>query len=414
MNDSIGVLIPIYNGAQHIEALKAALQKQIRQPDAIYVYDDGSSDGTFEAARSWSEENPAVHIYRDETNRGRGHARQKLLELAETTYVAWLDADDEWHPSKLKIEEKYISENYGALPDNIILSSPYCRINTRTSGAEDVYFNKKYDSNYYLNFARESNKPFMLQSSFGSRKSFLETGFDEKLNWSEDFDFFLRFLASGGIVDSISSPIPLCYYYHSIFGRSGKSICSAHDYLYRKNHHLWPHPEAPCIEKCLRRLRYCTYALTVNGEIIKAEEELFSYIDKISEWGIQDDFRRAAKLIIKSCKDNHEDYVRISHRLANYGKRLKVERRDGAYVPLLNGDHQEKMLWKGIGPQFSESISLTGALQDSTLSNLFYEGCRELRLEAGPRKISRRFSVSTAGIKNIVLKPSRIALLEQN
>ena len=93
----ISCVVPVFNGERYLgEALDSILAQTYR-PLELLVVDDGSTDGA--AA--------LVTRYRDQTrplfqpNAGQAAARNLGLSVARGEFVAFLDADDLWHPEKL-------------------------------------------------------------------------------------------------------------------------------------------------------------------------------------------------------------------------------------------------------------------------------------------------------------------------
>jgi glycosyltransferase involved in cell wall biosynthesis len=94
------VVIPSYNRAHVVgEAIESVLTQGIDSVQVIVV-DDGSTDGTREAVARFGSR---VQYVRQE-NQGAGAARNTGLDLAEGTFIAFLDSDDVWLPGKLATE----------------------------------------------------------------------------------------------------------------------------------------------------------------------------------------------------------------------------------------------------------------------------------------------------------------------
>jgi len=99
--DEIDVVIPVYNGEPYInEAIDSVLQQTFK-PRRIIVVDDGSTDGTPKLLESYQTLYPTVKYVR-KSNAGLSSARNVGILSSDSRYVAFLDADDVWHPTKLE------------------------------------------------------------------------------------------------------------------------------------------------------------------------------------------------------------------------------------------------------------------------------------------------------------------------
>jgi glycosyltransferase involved in cell wall biosynthesis len=107
---TVSVVIPAYNAEAFIEECLASALGQTFADLEVIVVDDGSSDRTAEMAESFAGSDPRLRIVR-QTNAGVITARNEGIRLAAGRWVALLDADDVWHPSKLEAQLSYISEN---------------------------------------------------------------------------------------------------------------------------------------------------------------------------------------------------------------------------------------------------------------------------------------------------------------
>ena len=95
--ETVSVIIPCYNGHDFLaETLDSALA-QTHAPLEIIVIDDGSTDDSAEIAASYGS---PVRVIQ-QSNQGESVARNRGIEEARGTWVAFLDADDLWRPDKL-------------------------------------------------------------------------------------------------------------------------------------------------------------------------------------------------------------------------------------------------------------------------------------------------------------------------
>lgn len=97
---AVTAVIPAYNKELYIgRAIESALAQTYPQLEVIVV-DDGSSDGTRAIAERFAAQDKRVRVVSVE-NGGVAAARNLGTQLAATPYVAYLDADDLWHPEKV-------------------------------------------------------------------------------------------------------------------------------------------------------------------------------------------------------------------------------------------------------------------------------------------------------------------------
>jgi glycosyltransferase involved in cell wall biosynthesis len=96
----VTVIIPTYNSSDLVvEAVESVLAQTV-PPAEIVLVDDGSTDDT--RARLSSFGPPLHYIYQE--NGGVASARNRGIKEATGDLIAFLDADDAWHPRKLEIQ----------------------------------------------------------------------------------------------------------------------------------------------------------------------------------------------------------------------------------------------------------------------------------------------------------------------
>lgn len=95
---NVSVIIPAYRAAATIgRAVQSVLAQTVR-PDEILVIDDGSPD---DLAAALAEFGDRVTLIR-KANGGAASARNLGIERATGDFIAFLDADDYWSPTKLE------------------------------------------------------------------------------------------------------------------------------------------------------------------------------------------------------------------------------------------------------------------------------------------------------------------------
>jgi hypothetical protein len=99
--DKVTVVVPAWNAESTLAAALGSIASQTRQPDAVIVVDDASTDTTRAVAEPWSAALPLT-IIGLEVNVGLAGARDVAIRSATTPLIALLDADDAWQPEHLE------------------------------------------------------------------------------------------------------------------------------------------------------------------------------------------------------------------------------------------------------------------------------------------------------------------------
>jgi glycosyltransferase involved in cell wall biosynthesis len=95
----VSAVVPAYNASRTVvEAVNSILTQTVGDLEVIVV-DDGSRDDTADVVRSIDD--PRVSLITKQ-NEGASSARNAGIRAARGRYVAFLDADDQWLPSKLE------------------------------------------------------------------------------------------------------------------------------------------------------------------------------------------------------------------------------------------------------------------------------------------------------------------------
>lgn len=95
------VVVPLYNKGAHVAATIQTALAQTAPPREIIVIDDASTDNGLAIVREIGH--PSIRIIERDTPGAGGYAaRNAGIEAASGAWIAFLDADDSWHPDHLK------------------------------------------------------------------------------------------------------------------------------------------------------------------------------------------------------------------------------------------------------------------------------------------------------------------------
>ncbi|SFH50450.1 Glycosyl transferase family 2 [Palleronia marisminoris] len=96
----VTVIVPAYNASRTIVETLSSIRAQTHRHLEILVVDDGSVDRTAALVKAEAQADPRLRLIR-QPNGGVAHARNAALWQAKGAFVAWIDADDLWHPEKI-------------------------------------------------------------------------------------------------------------------------------------------------------------------------------------------------------------------------------------------------------------------------------------------------------------------------
>src|SRR5437588_6877362 len=106
-NDLVTAVIPTYNYGRFVtQALESVLAQTYANIEIIVV-DDGSKDDTREQLASYADR--IRYIYQE--NQSVAAARNTGIRAAAGDLVAFLDADDVWHPQKVELQMFYLADH---------------------------------------------------------------------------------------------------------------------------------------------------------------------------------------------------------------------------------------------------------------------------------------------------------------
>lgn len=207
---SVSVIIPCYRCVETIERAMKSLYDQTVRPLEIILVDDFSCDGTLEKIMNISRLYPSgwVKIFALKQNMGPGSARNAAWNIAKSDYIAFLDADDSWHPQKLEIQHSWMTEH------------PEASFTGHRSAEAGLKL-----SNKFHNFLEVSPILFLFSNKFPTRSVMVKTRlsfrFAERKKYSEDYLLWLQILLNGH--RGFYSKSILAFSYKDDFGRAGLS-----------------------------------------------------------------------------------------------------------------------------------------------------------------------------------------------
>lgn len=273
------VLTPYFNAKKHIANAIESICRQTLLPSHAIFYDDGSTDGSHDFVQTLIQKTliplgVATSNIKGDVNKGRGYARQTLISHAKTNFVAWLDADDTWHPSKVHSQSLLLS-SLASDDEDLILYGNYRVFNRETGVTHKVKMPSEIDLSLLLGYG-SGPRALQLQTATGHRDAFKATGFDTDLNWSEDYDFAIRFLYNGGrLVNSCTHPLYYVTQYNFSTPKNWQEIQRTHAYLSKKHSPIIKSLGVSSLELGLyKELKYTVKAYAATNSVEQIEDLL--------------------------------------------------------------------------------------------------------------------------------------------
>jgi glycosyltransferase involved in cell wall biosynthesis len=102
----VTVIIPAYNSVDTLERAITSVTNQTVRPKSVIVIDDNSSDNTYSLALQLAKNTSEIEfiVLKNARNLGPGLTRNVGWDLAQSKYLAFLDADDAWDLRKLEVQ----------------------------------------------------------------------------------------------------------------------------------------------------------------------------------------------------------------------------------------------------------------------------------------------------------------------
>ena len=181
---AVSVVLPTYNYARFLPGALDSVLAQTFTDFEVLVIDDGSTDGTAEVVRPYLAD-PRVH-YRRVANGGPSRARNLGIGLARAPLIAFLDADDQWLPTKL-------DKQLALFRRDPSLGVVYTRRRLVDEEGYELEWREPALHRGNVLEALFTANFVCLTSCLVSRRVFATVGlFDEALRQSEDYDLWLR------------------------------------------------------------------------------------------------------------------------------------------------------------------------------------------------------------------------------
>jgi len=200
----VSVVIPCYRCGGSIARAVASVRAQSRPPAELIVVDDASDDGSPQAVAALGD---GVRSIRLAANQGPAAARNAGWAAATQPYIAFLDADDAWHPRKVEVQLGWMQAHPEAVLTGHLIHSQRVEPASALSSI-------RVSPAMLLRSNRFQTSSVMLRRDLAQR-------FADGKRYCEDYLLWLEIVLAGGAAYQLDAP--LAQRFKPVYGAGGAS-----------------------------------------------------------------------------------------------------------------------------------------------------------------------------------------------
>lgn len=213
----VSVIIPCYNMESFVAHTIASVRNQTYPFWEMLIVDDASTDHTAEILLSLAKQDKRIKVAVKPNHLGIADSRNQAIQMAQGHYMAFLDADDLWHPDKLERQLQFMQEkqigfsyssydlvdetgqllgktvqatedmNYNSYLRNTIIGCSTVMVNTDIVGAVTVpHFRTSEDTATWLDILRKGHVAHAIAQPLVSYRIRRKSASSNKLKASHD------------------------------------------------------------------------------------------------------------------------------------------------------------------------------------------------------------------------------------
>ncbi len=214
---SVSCVVPCFNCAETLVRCVRSVQGQTSPVHEIILVDDCSRDETPKIIEALAEEDPRIVNLRLPSNSGPACARNLGWARADGAFIAFIDADDSWHPQKIEIQLRL----FRLCPELAVVG--HLAVVPGESGASIPQ--ELSDSELAARAQPISRAAILMRNPWSTPTAMLRSDitlrFDEDQREAEDYLLFAQILLSGAPGMRIN--LPLAKLYKARYGAGGLS-----------------------------------------------------------------------------------------------------------------------------------------------------------------------------------------------
>lgn len=211
----VTVIIPCFRCTLTIKRAIYSIVQQTQKPVEVILVEDASGDDTLDVLNEIEKQHSGwVKVISLSKNLGAGSSRNVGWALATQPYIAFLDADDAWHPKKIEIQYTFMSNH----PD-MALSGHMHRVLQKGGDLPNWAVSFQYQTYPICKGSLLLSNSFITPSVM--LRSDITKRFAEGSRHMEDHMLWLEIVCCGGKVAKLSTELAAIY--KAPFGDAGLS-----------------------------------------------------------------------------------------------------------------------------------------------------------------------------------------------
>ena len=214
----ISIVTPSYNQGQFLEETIQSVFNQDYPNIEYIIMDGGSTDNSVDIIKKYEDR---ITCWVSESDKGQSHAINKGFRKCTGNIITWINSDDVYMPKAFNIVGKYFKDN----PEVDIVYGDQTDIDEKGAtfrALRSMSFNRLA----LLSRGATISQP----NAFFRRKILEEIGYiDESLQWTMDYEFFLRVAFAGYHIRHIPATLAKFRYHRNSKTVSGKMEASKYE-----------------------------------------------------------------------------------------------------------------------------------------------------------------------------------------
>ena len=230
----VTVVMPVFNGERFLQESLDSVFAQTFQDFEMLCVDDGSTDNSAAVLTQYGER---IRVLRQK-NAGQSVARNAGVTVAKGQYVAFLDQDDLWYPSKLMHQVAALDAD----PDIVLVHCDFDRIDDGGRMMQEGAGMSERATALASPMGQLIGEALIFPSAMMIRKTAYEQvgGFHRELQGFEDFDLIARLKERGRFMMLEETGMAYRVHGHGFTRAGGLHIIRSREKFLRRMQELYP------------------------------------------------------------------------------------------------------------------------------------------------------------------------------